>query len=85
VKQGAAIGRQADDLAVEHARPGAHRVRDLFTEHRKLFVDVAAAGQERALVVVDVGQTRVTRRVSARTANWIHLDGFRDKQNRRRG
>ena len=56
MEQRAAIGRQADDLAVEHARLGAHRVRDLLAQHRKLFVDVAAAGHERAVVALDVGE-----------------------------
>jgi hypothetical protein len=32
------------------------RMRDLFDEHRKLLVDVAAAGQERAQVAIDVGE-----------------------------
>lgn len=54
VKLGPTVGREADDLAVEHTGHRPHRVRDLGLQHRKLCVDVPATGDEFALVALHV-------------------------------
>lgn len=54
VEHRAAIGRQANDLSIEHARLGTHRVRDFVVQHWKLLVDVPTTRHERALITIDL-------------------------------